>query len=78
MEIIDAKAAAKIISGDLPVDENLTAKDFAEKHSGALNAARHGYVNRILEFVDTRKYLIDAFGILFTKQDLVEKKHSCK
>lgn len=43
-------------------------KEFAEKALGAENAAAHGYIDRILTFADTRKYLIDAFEILATKE----------
>ncbi|MBR1628308.1 MAG: carboxyl transferase [Lachnospiraceae bacterium] len=78
MEVIDAKLAAQILTADLPGDRRMIAKDFAEKHSGVQNAARHGYVNRIINFVDTRKYLIDAFGILFTKDLNLKKKHGCR
>ena len=78
MEVIDSKLAAQILTADLPGDRAMIAKDFAEKHSGLMNAARHGYVNRIINFVDTRKYLIDAFGILYTKQTGITKKHGCR
>lgn len=78
LEIIDPKLAAQILTADLPGDTAMIAKDFAEKRSGVMNAARHGYVNRILNFVDTRKYLIDAFGILYTKQVDSTRKHGCK
>ena len=76
MEVMDARLAAQIIAADLPGDLNMIANDFAEKKSGVMNAARHGYINRILQFVDTRKYLIDAFGILYTKQVDHPRKHS--
>ncbi|MBQ9632855.1 MAG: carboxyl transferase, partial [Lachnospiraceae bacterium] len=78
MEVIDAKIAAQILTSDLPGDRGMIAKDFAEKHSGVMNAARHGYINKIINFVDTRKYLIDAFGILFTKDLTVKKKRSAR
>ena len=78
MEIMDAKLAAQILTADLPGDTKMIADDFAKKHSGVINAARHGYVNKIINFVDTRKYLIDAFGILYTKQLNTPKKHGCR
>ena len=78
IEIIHAKQAAQILTADLPGDTAMIARDYEQKHSGAYNAARHGYVDRIVDFVDTRKYLIDAFGILYTKQMGVPKKHGCR
>lgn len=78
IEVIDAKMAAQILTADLPGDLKMIAEDYAQNHSGVLNAARHGYINRILNFVDTRKYLIDAFGILYTKELDIPKKHGCK
>ncbi len=78
IELIDPMLAAQILTADLPGDTAMIAKDFAEKRLGVMNAAKHGYVNRILNFVDTRKYLIDAFGILYTKQVDTQRKHGCK
>ena len=78
IEIMDARLVAQLLTADLPGDTAMIAKDFAEKRSGVWNAAKHGYINRILNFVDTRKYLIDAFGILYTKQMDSPKKHGCK
>ena len=79
MGIMDAQMAAKIITDGLPGDVAQTANDFAEKRQGMANAARRGYIDRVISFVDSRKYLIDAFQLLFTKEvALPEKKHIAK
>ena len=40
------------------------------------SAARRGYVDNIVEAADTRKYVIGAFEMLFTKsEDRPAKKH---
>ena len=68
MGSMDAHNAAAIIKGDSDKDLSEIEKEFAEKALGAENAAAHGYIDRILTFADTRKYLIDAFEILATKE----------
>lgn len=79
MGIMDAKMAAKIITDGLQADTLQVAKEFDEKRQGMENAARRGYIDRVISFVDSRKYLIDAFQLLFTKKVfLPEKKHIAK
>lgn len=78
MEIMKPAMAAKIVAGDLPGDQRMIADDFAKRHSGLSNAMRHGFIDRVVDFPDTRKYLIDAFGILFTKRTDGSKKHTSK
>ncbi len=79
MGIMDAKMAAKIITDGLAGDAVAVAAEFDERQQGIGNAARHGYIDRVISFVDSRKYLIDAFQLLFTKQVLLpEKKHIAK
>ena len=52
------------------------AKEYAELQSSALSAARRGYVDNIIDAQDTRKYVIGAFEMLFTKrEDRPAKKH---
>ena len=42
----------------------------------AVSAAKRGYVDAIIEPADTRKYVIGAFEMLFTKrEDRPAKKH---
>ncbi len=44
--------------------------------SQAHSAAARGYVDAIIEPADTRKYVIGAFEMLFTKERIVRlKKH---
>ena len=44
--------------------------------SSPLSAAKRGYVDTIIEAADTRKYVIGAFEMLFTKrEDRPVKKH---
>lgn len=81
--MMDAKSAVKIMYAD----EIKAAKDanglIAEKsaeyealQSSAVKAANRGYVDSIIEPSETRKYLITAFDMLFTKRDVCEyKKH---
>ncbi len=78
MSLMDEKSAAKIIStGNDDVSE--VASIYKREHSGILNAARRGYVDRIINPVDTRKYLIDALEILDSKNNYSDyKKHSAK
>jgi acetyl-CoA carboxylase carboxyltransferase component len=71
VEIMNPSLAANIMGAD--------ANEFATKVNGLNNAARHGYVDRIVNFEDTRKYLIDGFEMLYTKKTFESyKKHSTK
>lgn len=52
------------------------AAEYAALQSGVTSAARRGYVDTIIEPADTRKYVIAAFEMLFTKrEDRPAKKH---
>lgn len=67
---MDAKNASKILDADV------TAVADA---AGAASAARRGYIDRIVDPADTRKYLIASFEMLFTKRvDTPYKKHGSK
>ena len=47
-----------------------------QKIEDAMAAAKRGYVDSIIEAEDTRKYVIGAFEMLFTKrEDRPSKKH---
>ncbi len=74
---MDAKLAAKIICDGQGADAiDACAKEYAELQTSALSAARRGYVDQIVEPADTRKYVIGAFEMLFTKrEDRPAKKH---
>ena len=74
---MDAKLAAKIICDGQGADAiEECAKEYAALQTSASSAAKRGYVDQIVEPVDTRKYVIGAFEMLFTKrEDRPAKKH---
>ncbi len=78
--MMDAKLAAGIMYADESADViEQKAKEYEELQSSVLAAARHGYVDRIVEPVDSRKYIIAAFEMLDTKRmDTPYKKHGAK
>ena len=75
--MMDAKLAAKIMYADSDAATiNEKAAEYAMLQSSALSAAKRGYVDTIIEAEDTRKYVIGAFEMLFTKrEDRPSKKH---
>ena len=74
---MEAKLAAKIIcngEGADKIDE--CAKEYAALQNNVVSAAKRGYVDSIIAAEDTRKYVIGAFEMLFTKrEDRPAKKH---
>ena len=55
---------------------NEKAAAYREMQSSALAAAKRGYVDDIIEACDTRKRVIAAFEMLFTKrEDRPDRKH---
>lgn len=77
---MEANLAAKIMYPTLAGEElNKKALEYHNMQSGAEVAAKRGYVDRILSFVDTRKYLIAGFEMLYSKRmDTPYKKHGTK
>ena len=75
--MMEAALAAKIMYADSDSDTiKEKAAEYKELHSSPLSAARRGYVDTIIEPADTRKYVIGAFEMLFTKrEDRPMKKH---
>lgn len=81
--MMDATAAAKIMYADeiAKADDSLAlinekAAAYRELQSSAVAAAKRGYVDDIMEACDTRKRVIAAFEMLFTKrEDRPGKKH---
>ena len=75
--MMDATLAAKVMYGDTDaatVKEK--AAEYAALQNNVVSAARRGYVDTIIEAQDTRKYVIGAFEMLFTKRDdRPAKKH---
>lgn len=74
---MDAKNAAQIMYEGQGADViNAKAAEYAALQTSAASAARRGYVDQIVEPADTRKYVIGAFEMLFTKRDdRPAKKH---
>lgn len=75
--MMDSKMAAKIMYPQADAAElKEKAAEYAALQSGVASAARRGYVDTIIEAADTRKYVIAAFEMLFTKrEDRPAKKH---
>lgn len=75
--MMDAELAAKIMYAGQGADViGQKAKEYADLQSSAIAAAKRGYVDQIIEASDTRKYVIGAFEMLFTKrEDRPGKKH---
>lgn len=78
--MMEPKLAAKIMYPEADSAELDTKADEYDKlQSSVASAAAHGYVDLIIDPVDTRKYLVAAFEILYTKYEYKpEKKHGTK
>lgn len=75
--MMEADLAAKIMYAGSDADtlKEKTA-EYRQLQSSPLSAARRGYVDTIIEPDQTRKYVIGAFEMLFTKrEDRPMKKH---
>lgn len=74
---MDANLAAKIMYEGQGADViKEKAAEYAALQTSAQGAAKRGYVDQIIEAADTRKYVIGAFEMLFTKrEDRPAKKH---
>ncbi|MDO4292220.1 MAG: carboxyl transferase domain-containing protein [Eubacteriales bacterium] len=74
---MDAKLAAKIIcDGQDAAAQEACAAQYAALQASAESAAQRGYVDQIIEAADTRKYVIGAFEMLFTKrEEAPSRKH---
>jgi len=75
--MMDSDLAAKIMYADADAGVlKEKAAAYKELQSSPMSAARRGYVDAIIEPADTRKYVIGAFEMLFTKrEDRPDKKH---
>ncbi len=75
---MDARLAAKIICDGQGADKiEACAKEYAALQNNVVSAAKRGYVDTIIAADDTRKYVIGAFEMLFTKsEERPAKKHS--
>lgn len=74
---MDAELAAKIMYEGQGSDViNEKAAEYKALQTSALSAAKRGYVDRIIAPADTRRYVISAFEMLFTKrEERPAKKH---
>ncbi len=74
---MDAHLAAKIICEGQGADKiEECTKEYAALQNNVVSAAKRGYVDTIIEAKDTRKYVIGAFEMLFTKsEERPTKKH---
>ena len=74
---MDAKLAAKIICDGQGAEAiDACAKEYAALQGSAVSAAKRGYVDQIVAPEDTRKYVIGAFEMLYTKhEERPAKKH---
>ncbi len=74
---MDSKLAAKIMYDGQGADViNEKAAEYQALQLSVVSAAKRGYVDQIIDAADTRKYVIGAFEMLFTKsEDRPAKKH---
>ena len=77
---MDSTLAAKIMYPEAGADEiKQKAADYEKLQDSAASAAARGYVDRLIDPADTRKYLVAAFEMLYTKYvSEPEKKHGTK
>lgn len=83
--MMDAEQAVRIMyAEEIKKADNVNdviaekTKEYMALQSSAVAAAKRGYVDDIIEAKDTRKYVIGAFEMLFTKrEDRPNKKHGC-
>ena len=69
--------AAKIMYPEADADTwKVKTVEYQALQSNVLSAARRGYVDLIIEPQDTRKHVIGAFEMLYTKRESrPDKKH---
>ena len=75
--MMDANLAAKIMYEGQGADViKEKAAEYAALQTSVTGAAKRGYVDQIVSAADTRKYVIGAFEMLYTKcEDRPAKKH---
>ena len=74
---MDSKIAAKIMYEGQGADLiHEKAAEYEALQNSVASAAKRGYVDQVVDAADTRKYVIGAFEMLFTKkEDRPGKKH---
>ena len=66
--MMDSSMAAKIMYPNADAEElKAKAAEYDSLQSNIMSAAARGYVDLVMDPVDTRKYLIAAFDLLYTK-----------
>ena len=75
--MMDAGLAAKVMYADADAQtQSEKAKEYAALQDSVEAAARRGYVDAVIDAADTRKQVIGAFEMLFTKREgRPDKKH---
>ena len=75
--MMDARLAAGILcEGQGAEAISACAEEYAKLQNSVESAAKRGYVDEIIDAADSRKYIISAFEMLFTKrEDRPAKKH---
>lgn len=75
--MMDSNMAAKIMYADADASiQKEKAQEYRNLQSSPFSAARRGYVDTIIRPSETRKYVIGAFEMLFTKrEERPSKKH---
>ena len=75
--MMDPDLAARIMYADADAaTQKEKAAEYKDLQSSPASAARRGYVDAVIDPADTRKYVIGAFEMLFTKrEDRPDKKH---
>ena len=75
--MMDAELAAKVIYDGKGADKVAEgAKEYDKLQNSVDTAARRGYVDQVIAAADTRKYVIGAFEMLYTKrEDRPARKH---
>ncbi|MCD7709055.1 MAG: carboxyl transferase [Clostridiales bacterium] len=78
--MMDSGLAAKIMYPDADAKElEAKAEAFDKLQSSVDAAAAHGYIDRVIDPADSRKYLVAAFEMLYTKGiGAPDKKHGTK
>jgi acetyl-CoA carboxylase carboxyltransferase component len=76
--VMDGKLAAQILFDGASADElKAKAESYEKENLNAASAARRGYVDQIIDAADTRKYVVGAFEMLYSKRvDQPAKKHN--
>lgn len=75
-----AELAVKILNETKEGKENpVSATEYMNSHNSSSAQARRGYVHKLIAPEDTRKYLLSAFDLLYTKnKSVAAKKNSLR